>query len=68
MKALVTKQNPDGTYDEVGMNNRLVLSVPSSSLVRRRMQHLKAGTYRVELFSEEAFYGTPFDIFYTEVL
>jgi hypothetical protein len=26
MKLILTRQNPNGTYDEVGMNNRTVIS------------------------------------------
>jgi hypothetical protein len=37
MKYLVTRQNPDGSYDEVGMNNRTIFEGKSYPQILRKI-------------------------------
>lgn len=63
MKVIVTKQNADGSFDEVGMNNRSIFSQFKTKIgaFRRMKQILPPGTYRLEFFTDNGIYGDPFD-------
>lgn len=54
MKAIITRPNSDGTYDDVGMNNRTVVGPYKllNNLIRHGTpQHFKGkGRLRYELF------------------
>lgn len=57
MKVIVTRQNPDGTFDNVGMNNRFVTASYQSiaSLLRYGIpSHWQAVGYRVQDFDSDA--------------
>lgn len=57
LKAIVTRQNDNGTYDEVGMNNRRVLIASAETYIVRQAHKLWQGkTKRVELFHDYTFY------------
>ena len=63
MTFIVTLENPDGTYDEVGMRNRFLTShyKTTSSLLRWGMpRHWKksGNTVRIEHYSGSV-YGSP---------
>lgn len=65
LKAIVTRQNKDGTYDEVGMNNRIIVKGKSNSSIRKEAEKYKNGSLcRVELFYDSKFYKDPFHRFY----
>lgn len=53
MIAVVTRQNPDGTYDEVGMRNRRVTAEYSSKqmLLKHGLPRGWQGSMRIELFA-----------------
>lgn len=36
MKAIITRANSDGTWDEVGMNNRFIMTSRSESNMRKK--------------------------------
>ena len=54
MKAIVTQRREDGSYDEVGTNNRRIVDGKSLSGMHRRMKHwtwMRPGApYRMEIF------------------
>lgn len=52
MKAIVTKQNLDGTYNEVGMNTRCVLGpyVNKSFIQKKARNYSGKNPYRIEYF------------------
>ena len=61
MKFLITRQNKDGSFDEVGMTNRTLYSdLKTINGAARRARKLwpNAGL-RIEAFSAERFYGEP---------
>ncbi len=52
MKYIVTRQNPDGSYDEVGMNNRTIFEGKSYPRVLRKISAWANGrTVRIEEYS-----------------
>jgi hypothetical protein len=52
MKCLVTRQNPDGSYDEVGMNNRTIFEGKSYPQILRKISAWAKGrTVRIEEYS-----------------
>jgi hypothetical protein len=62
MKYIVTRKNADGTFDEVGMNNRFVDSRYASlrTLLRYGVPAAwRTAGIRVEVFQSERFYGSP---------
>lgn len=66
MQYIVTRQNADGTYDEVGMNNRAVISgyKTYAGAVRYGIKPFGRGvTVRVEVYPSNL-YKAPVDIFY----
>ena len=61
MKYLVTRQNNDGSFDEVGMTNRTIyvdLKTVKGAARRARKLWPNAGL-RIEEFADERFYGEP---------
>ena len=66
MRAIITRQNADGSYDGVGMNNRYLTK-------DYRLQHnlltfglsARVGTYRVEIF-HGSIHRDPSKILYVE--
>jgi hypothetical protein len=53
MKAIVTRKNEDGTYDEVGMNNKFLTSQYKtvSGLIRHGIpKHWKDRGIKIEIF------------------
>jgi len=67
MKAIVTKQNDDGTFDEVGMGNRFVTASykTKKNLIRYNTDRDFKRTIRFEIY-HDSINGelTPFDIVY----
>ena len=66
---LCTKQNPDGTFDEVGMNNRAIISGYKSWSTAFRYGIKKwAGDshcIRVEVYYGDNVQGKPIEVFHT---
>lgn len=64
MKAIVTRQNPDGSFDEVGMNNRTVFGPYRAQRTIEKLAAEFAGRrgYRVELYRTDSIYGEPDDV------
>lgn len=54
MKAIVTKQNLDGTYNEVGMNTRCVLGpyVNKSFIRKKARNYAGKHPHRIEYFAD----------------
>jgi len=53
MKAIITRQNKDGTFDNVGMNNKMITGEykTKKNLLRYGIpEHFKKHTCRIELF------------------
>ena len=66
MSAIVTRKNADGSYDEVGMNNRRVLGGSHSSIMRQASDFAK-GPHRVELFhGNRVGHGAPHKVVHVE--
>ena len=61
MKFLITRQNKDGSFDEVGMTNRTIYSdLKTINGAARRARKLWPNVgLRIEAFSNERFYGEP---------
>lgn len=61
MKAIITLQNPDGSYDEVGMNNRRVFGPlrSESTLLARLKSWAGKKAFRAEIFNGDSIYSTP---------
>lgn len=68
MRAIITKQNDDGTYNDVGMNNRY-LSKPYSTergLIRFAIPKFwTVHKVRLEIFGE-SIYGIPAKVIYVQ--
>lgn len=58
LKAVVTKRNSDGSYDNVGMNNRRVLNGSEGHIRKQAMDYAK-GPHRIEFHHSDAFYRDP---------
>lgn len=66
MSAIVTRKNADGSYDEVGMNNRRVLGGSHSSIMKQASDFAK-GPHRVELFhGNRVGHGAPHKVVHVE--
>lgn len=69
VKAIVTRQNPDGTFDEVGMNSRYITGtyVSVDSLLRRHKlpNWWKGSEVRYEFYFGESISGVPFRTVYS---
>jgi|WetSurMetagenome_2_1015567.scaffolds.fasta_scaffold104786_3 hypothetical protein len=68
MKAIIIKQNKNGTYDECGMNNRHLTSHYKTieSLLRYGIAKRFSGKVRIELFFDSIYQEKPDDILYVE--
>ena len=66
MKAIVTRQNSDGSFDEVGMNNRAVFGPYSSQRTIDRLASEFAGHrgYRIEMYRCDSIYGDPDRVYF----
>lgn len=69
MKAIVTRANPDGSFDEVGMNNRFVTNTYKTKhgLLRYGIPAIFKGKVRIEIFNGSSIYGSPIEITVKEV-
>lgn len=61
MKVIVTKQNDDGTYNEVGMNTRMLINWLKAdyAILKHARQFCKGKPFRLEYFHDTTFYGVP---------
>jgi len=62
MKIIATKQNKDGSYDSVGMNNRTITSSykTTSGFIRYGIPtHFYGNTLRLEVFYGDNVYKNP---------
>lgn len=61
MKAIVTRQNTDGSFDQVGMNNRALFGPYRAQRTIEKLAAEFAGArgYRVELYKCDQVYGEP---------
>ena len=61
MKAIVTRQNNDGTFDSVGMDNRIVLGPHKNLQTIKILAFQFAGSraYRIELYYGDSILGEP---------
>lgn len=69
MKVILTRQNNDGTYDEVGMNNRMLISdLKADRAIDRHARAFGRGRkVRLEYFTDSNFYADkPFKIRYVD--
>lgn len=72
MKLIITKQNPNGSFDEVGMNNRRLYSQYKSMHSAVRYANTdwagKEAVLRLEFFADEGFTGgnQPFNTVFVE--
>jgi hypothetical protein len=63
IKAIVTRQNKDGTFDEVGMNNRTIVQAKGRNHILKTAREYGSGRKcRIEMFFCNGFYGNPFEI------
>lgn len=67
MKFIVTRKNADGTFDDVGMNNRFVTQGYSS--LRTMLRYgvpaaWRSAGIRVEVFPADRIYGQPIGVHY----
>ena len=67
MKAIVTRQNPDGSFDEVGMRNRTLFSDLKTvrGVLRRARKLWPIGALRLEVFYGSV-YGEPSEVLFVE--
>ena len=70
MQYVITRQNEDGTYDEVGMRNRTVVSGYKTyrGALQYAIKPFGRGTFvRVEVYPSNL-YKAPVDIFYVDCI
>lgn len=66
LSAIVTRKNSNGSYDEVGMNNRRIVKGSHSSIMKQAAEYAK-GPHRVELFhGDRVGYGDPHKVLHVE--
>lgn len=60
MKAIITKQRLDGTFDSVGMNNRALIShlTTERGVIKWAAGYAGGKPHRIELFTN--IYGEPY--------
>ena len=67
-KAIITRRGANGTYDEVGMNNRTICNSSNEACLRREARSFMGanGKARVELYNDHEFYTDkgPYKTFY----
>jgi hypothetical protein len=66
IKAIVTAARPDGTFDEVGMNNRTVVGPYRRDFYiwRAARAYGRGRPFRIEFFRGDRIYGNPYKIEY----
>ena len=65
MKAIVSRQLASGSYAEVGMNDRVVISgIKTRRGILMRAARFARGPHRVELFQDDRFYAEPLAVLY----
>ncbi len=63
MKALVSREKPDGTFHEYGMNDQTIISgLKTFAGIRKRARAWAKGSYRIQYFNDNGFYGEPFKV------
>lgn len=70
MKAILTRANPDGTFDEAGMSNRVVVGFRTWRGLLRHAEAYAHTTHvrvRIEIFGDSIF-GEPHETLYTATL
>lgn len=67
MRAIITQPNKDGTYDDVGMNNRTVTKNYKTfkNLIQHGIPSNFVGRLRLEIWHGENIYGKPKEVVYT---
>ena len=66
MTAIVSRKNSDGSYNEVGMNDRTVIHGSQSNILKKAKAYAK-GPHRVELFHGDRIgYGAPHKVIHSE--
>ena len=67
MKAIVTRQNEDGTFNEVGMNTRYISD--EYKLLRNLLTFgvsARKGIYRLEIYHGNSIFGAPQRVIYVK--
>lgn len=59
LKAVVTKQNADGSYDEVGMNNKTLIKGSEANIKKKAKAWANGKTHKIEFHHPERFYQDP---------
>ncbi len=61
MKAIITKQNLDGSFDQVGMNSRVLVShLKTEKGIRKwAKEYAKGKTHQIELWNSDNIYRDP---------
>lgn len=63
MKIIVSRLRADGTYPEVGMNDRALFSIPSVKSAKKRAADFAQGRpHRIEYFTDDHLYTDPFKV------
>ena len=65
MKAIITRARPDGSFDEVGMSNRMISRGSNRRLRQVARAFASGSSVRIEFFQGDNIYGKPFK---TEIL
>ena len=64
--AIVSRKHSDGSYSEVGMNNRTVIHGSHSNILKKAKEYAK-GPHRIELFhGDRVGYGSPHKVIHSE--
>lgn len=59
LKAIVTKQNKDGSYDEVGMNNKTLIKGSEANIKKKAKAWANGKTHRIEFHHQDRFFYDP---------
>ena len=63
--AIVSRRHPDGSYSEVGMNDRTVIHGSHSNILKKAKEYAK-GPHRIELFHGDRVKGEPHKVIHSE--
>lgn len=68
MKVIVTRENNDGTYDEVGMKNIMLISWLKAdyAILKHAREFANDKPFRLQYFHDTTFYGAPFKVVHTK--
>jgi len=68
MKVIVTRENNDGTYDEVGMKNIMLISWLKAdyAILKHAREFANGKPFRLQYFHDTTFYGAPFKVVHTK--